>query len=229
MRRIALFLVLASILSTLVPAAAAAPATTVHVKVEAVARFFGSTCPFTDDLPESDTVCEDIIVLYFREAEPSTLRDAPWRLVVENNAVILHPDGEVTDLFSGVGVLEDPQGSFDLKTFATASVKGTVTLSDGREVDVDVAWDMSSVPLEHGGNDSLFNIEFGIDRHFADPCLTRIQLAHQQWRAGAPGQLTGTAAGLDVQDLYLMPNDPFIAGRSHFVYVDVEHGGCIPR
>ena len=199
------------------------------MKVPAIARFFASTCPFTDELPETDTVCEDVIVLYLRESSPSTLRDAPWLLQVVNNAVVLHPDGTVTELFSGFGELENPEGSFDLKTFATASrSRHCSTLSDGREVEVDVSWDMRSVPLQHGGNDSLYNVEFGIDRHYADRCLTLNQLAHQQWRAGAPGTITGTAAGLDVGDLYLMPNDPFLAGRSVLTYVEVAHGGCLP-
>ena len=88
---------------------------------------------------------------------------------------------------------------------------------------------MRSVPLQHGGNDSLYNVEFGIDRHYADRCLTLNQLAHQQWRAGAPGTITGTAAGLDVGDLYLMPNDPFLARPLGLNLCRGRLGGCLPQ
>ena len=226
MRRLVTAITTAVLAVSIAPPGMAAPATTAHLKVPAAARVEASTCPFTDEVVESDTFCQDVFVLYFREGEPSSLRAAQWTLFVVSDGVVLHPDGTVTELFHGEGAVENPTGSFDLKRFASAAVRATVPLSDGRNVDVDLAWDMSAVPLNHGGNDSLYNVEFGIDRHFADRCLTLNQLAHQQWRAGAPGVIAGTVAGLDVQALFLNETDPFLAGRSVFTFVEVPHGGC---
>jgi hypothetical protein len=210
--------------------ASAGPAFTQHLKVPAAAEFFGSTCSiaFEEEAPppSSDLTCEFFYVLYFRESEPSSLRDAPWGLYVQHFADVLHPDGTGDNLFFADGLIDDPQGSFDLKHYTSAAVQGIVPLSDGEEIAVDLAWDMAAAELQHGGNNSAFNIFNEIDRHFADRCHTLNQLAHQQYRSGEPGQISGSIDGVNVDDLFRPSGEPFIAGRSVFTYVDVAHGGC---
>ena len=201
-----------------------APAFTFHLKVPAAAEFFGTSCP--NEWPAIDTRCEDIGVLYYRESEPSTLRNAQWSVFVHHQAVVLHPDRTVTGLFDIGGILENPQGTFDEKTFTFASVHGSVPMSDGSTADIDLTWDMAAAQLNHGGNDSLFNVINGINRHYADRCLTVNSLAHQQWRAGAPGQITGSIMGTNVEEWDRPEFEPLIAGRSVFTFVYVEHGGC---
>ena len=209
-------------------AAGSAQAETFHFHVPAAAEIWVSTCPFGDWLPETDTVCEDWQTLYYREAEPPDLREAPWNLWVVHVAVIVHPDGTVTELFFTEGLLENPQGSFDVKKYTYAQVSGTVPMSDGSQVAVDLTWDMALAELYHGGNNSIFNLNNGIDPHYNDRCLTLIQLAHQQWRTGPPGQISGSIGGMDIHSFILRPDHPFIAGRSIYTYVRAEHGGCAP-
>jgi hypothetical protein len=185
-----------------------------------------STCPFTDEPPAQDTFCHDWIIVYGREASPRELRDAPWALFAFHSTFTWHADGSFTPASEGFGVAFDPIGTFDEKRYTTATVSGTVPTSDGGQVAVDLAWDMSLAELNHGGNNSAFNVVNGIDRHVNDRCLTLIHNAHQQWRSGPPGVISGTIDGHDVDSLYRPDFEPFIAGRSHFTVVTVEHGGC---
>jgi hypothetical protein len=227
MRRLGALLMVLLAAFLVSPAAVAAPAAeTFHLKVDGVARWFGSTCADVVEPVAVVTECEDLFVLYFREAPAQDLREAPWVLLIQHGAATLYPDGTVDEHYDVVGEVENPEGSFDLKRFAFANVSATVPMSDGSELDVDLAWDMSSVALQHGGNDSLYNVEFGIDRHEADRCFTLNQLAHQQWRSGEPGQITGTVGDVDVQSIPHLANDPFTAGRSVFTVTATDHGGC---
>jgi hypothetical protein len=112
------------------------------------------------------------------------------------------------------------------RSLLAASVVGDVPMNDGTTLHIDLTWDMTAVPLEHGGNNSLYNVELGIGGHFADRCNTLNQLAHQQWRAGEPGQITGSIGGTHVQSMPHLRNDPFTAGRSVFTVTEAVHGGC---
>jgi len=215
-------------LATPARAAGSARATTFHLHVPAVAELLASTCPWGEWVPETDTICEDLYILYFREGQPFELREQPWRLFVNRVNFIAHPDSTGTLLTETWGLIEDPQGSFDLKKYTYAQVSGTVPMSDGSEVVVNLTWDMALAELHHGGNNSAYNVINGIDRHYNDRCLTLIQSAHQQWREGAPGQISGSVGGVDVQSLLLPSFEPFIAGRSVYTYVTAEHGGCAP-
>jgi hypothetical protein len=230
-RSIIVFLILLITIVALAPpaqAAGSAQATTFHLHVPAAAELLVSTCPWGDWVPEIDTVCEDSYILYFREGQAFELREQPWRLYVNRTTFIAHPDGTGTLLNEVWGLIENPQGSFDSKKYTYAQVSGTVPMSDGSEFVVDLRWNMALAELHHGGNNSLFNVVNGIDRHYNDRCLTLIQSAHQQWRVGAPGQISGSIGGVDVQSLNLAPFEPFIAGRSVYTYVTAEHGGCTP-
>jgi hypothetical protein len=226
MRRALAVVIAFGALVALPSTAIAATATTFHLKVPAVARVFASTCLELEVPPAVDTHCEDWVALYFREEEPNALRDAPWVLSVAHSAATLHPDGTETVHFDAVGFVENPIGAFDLKRYTFAQVSAAVPMSDGSVFDVHLRWNMADAPLHHGGNVSLFNVEFGIDRHYVDRCVTLINLAHQQWRAGPPGVITGSFAGVDVQSIPLASNEPFIAGRSLFTYAEVAHGEC---
>src|SRR4051794_8457407 len=183
----------------------ATPAVTFHVLVPAAAEFFGSTCEGKPYPPPIDTYCDDIYVIYYRESEPSTIRTAQWGLDVHHVVVVQHPDGSTTDLVDTFGTLVNPEGSFDQKTFAAAAVRGSVSMSDGSTAEVDLTWDMADAELHHGGNDSSFNVVKGIDRHFSNQCLTVNSFAHQQWRAGSPGQITGSIIGRNV-DFWARPD-----------------------
>ena len=205
-----------------------AKAETVHNHVPAVAEVLISTCPFGDWLPQTDTICEDWDIFYYREGDPSELREQPWRLYIYHPAWIVHPDGTATLLYEIDGLLENPQGSFDEKSYTYAQVSGNVPMSDGSEVAVDLTWDMAQAELHHGGNNSIYNQNHGFDPHYNDRCLTLNIFAHQQWRAGAPGEISGTVGGVDIQSFFLRPDMPFTAGRSVFTMIYVEHGGCAP-
>ena len=205
---------------------AGSPATTFHQKVPAVARVYTSTCLDLEEPPAVDTECEDWFAIYSLESEPRSLRDAPWVLAVNHAAATLHPDGTATEHFDLQGVVENPTGTFDLDRYTFAEVSAAVPMSDGSVIDVHLHWDMAAAPLHHGGNDSLYNVENGFDRQYADRCLTLVQLAHQQWRAGPQGVISGSLGGVDVQSLTIGHNDPFIAGRSVFTYVEAAHRGC---
>jgi hypothetical protein len=202
-------------------------AETFHLHVPAVAEWISSTCPWGEEwFPGVDTRCVDYYVLYFREGEPSQLRHEPWRLYVVLSDWMVHPDGTATFLNETWGLLESPQGSFDEKKYTFAGVSGSVPMSDGSQLAVDLTWDMRLAELHHGGNNSAFNPANGIDRHYNDRCTTIIQNAHQQWRRGTPAMISGSIGGVAVDSLYTRPDEPFIAGRSHFIYVTVEHGDC---
>jgi hypothetical protein len=204
----------------------ATPALTNHLLVPAAAEFFGSTCAHTPYPPLVDTQCDDIFVLYFRESAPSTIHIAPWALFVNHHVVVQHPDGSDTVLLDTSGYVENPEGSFDEMTFATASVRGSLPMSDGSTAEVDLTWDMAEAELQHGGNDSSYNVVKGIDRHFSDRCLTVNSFAHQQWRAGAPGEISGSIVGRNVEYWDRPEYEPFIAGRSVYTFVYAQHGGC---
>jgi hypothetical protein len=210
-------------------AAGNSQAETYHLLVPAAAELVSSTCPFGDWTPEIDTNCEDWYVLYFREGEPSSLRDQPWILFVTHALGIVHPDGTYSSLFDTYGQIENPQGSFDENQYSYATVNGTVQMSDGSELTIDLTWDMTLAELHHGGNNSAYNLINGFDRLYNDRCLTLVQLAHQQWRYGVPGQISGSIGDVDVQSMTLPWWEPFIAGRSVFTYVVSEHGGCTLR
>jgi hypothetical protein len=212
---------------TAASAAGAGPAETFHLHVPGVAEFIYSTCPYGDWVAPTDTVCEDWMIQYFRHDIPSQPGELPWTLAVHRWVWIAHPDLTFTDLYATYGWIENPQGSFDLKRYAYAQVNGAVPMSDGSAVAVDLVWDMALAELHHGGNDSAYNPVNGIDRHYNDRCVTINQFAHQQWRWGTPDTISGTVGGIEVHSLgFIMPGEPFTAGKSVFTCVTAQHGGC---
>jgi hypothetical protein len=221
--RIAFFLIL--ILQIASPSAPvkAANATIYHEFVPAGAELSGNNCPQVT--PQTDTQCEDFYVLYWLGGLQQS--DVHWGLFVRHAVAIFHPDGTVTDLSESDGFLENPHGTFDMNKYTYAQVNGSVPMSDGSAINVDLTWDMGLAELHHGGNNSAYNLNNGITRHYASPCLTLNQIDHQQWRAGAPGMVTGTIGGIVAQSLTMYPDEPFIEGRNHWTYVSVTHGGCI--
>lgn len=206
--------------------AQAAQADTFHLYVDGVAQVYMSTCPLDGWIPDTVTVCDDWYIQYFREGQPSAMREQPWILLVQHGTLLVHPDGTFTVVHDRSGQIENPQGSFDSKKYAAAYVTGSVTMSDGTELAVDLTWDMSLAKLHHSGNNGPFLDGSGLARHYADRCFTLVQNAHQQWRGAAPGRISGVVEGVDVQSRYLAPTEPFVAGKSVFTFVAVTHGGC---
>ena len=89
---------------------------------------------------------------------------------------------------------------------------------------VDLAWDVTLVPLHVAGNNGPFNLMGGWDRHYVDRCFTGVQHAHQTFRANT--EISGTIDGLDVKTLpYVAPFDPFIS-RAVLTFAGVAHRGC---
>lgn len=213
-------------LGTAPGAGADGSALTFHTLVPAAAEFLGDTCFHGVYPPVADRTCEEIYVIFYRESEPSTLHDAGWGVDVQHDIFVQHPDAPDTVLLNIYGTLDSPQGSFDEKKFTSAAVRGSVPMSDGSVADVNLTWDMAAAPLQYGGNDSAHSIANGIDRHVATRCLTVNDFAQQQWRSGAPGKITGSIIGTDVESWDRPDGEPFIAGRSHFTFIYVEHGGC---
>jgi hypothetical protein len=82
-------------------------------------------------------------------------------------------------------------------------------------------------PLQVSGNTGPFQAGMDIDWHVVDPCLTINNLAHQQYRFGSAGMVTGTIGADDVEDLFLpLGTEPFIAGKSVFNLVIAPHADC---
>lgn len=57
----------AFLVSSVSPANAAGQATNLHVIAGGYADVFGSTCPFTNDPPSTDVVCEDWTLQFAKE------------------------------------------------------------------------------------------------------------------------------------------------------------------
>src|SRR5262245_34930 len=78
-------------------AAGSASAETFHLHVPAAAELFTGTCPFGADwVPQTDTLCDDWYILYYREGQPFELREQPWILFVQHDALMAHSDGTFT-------------------------------------------------------------------------------------------------------------------------------------
>ena len=216
-----IIIIIFQILSLSTPAKAA-NAFIFHEFVPAGAEFSGNNCPQVT--PQIDTPCEDFYVLFWLGG--LQMSDVHWGVYVRHSVAIFHTDGTITDVTTD-GFLENPQGSFDMKKYTYAQVKGSVPMSDGSVINIDLTWDMGLAELHYGGNNSAYNLNNGITWHYASPCLTLNQIDHQQWRSGASGMVTGSISGIDAQSLTMYPGEPFIEGRSLFTVVSVTHGGCI--
>lgn len=189
-------------------------------------QVLSSTCTWEEFVPPADVTCVNKEVLYYRESWPSERNDAPWVLLMLESTWVAHPDGTGEDVGFEYGFVLNPQGSFDERTMSSAAVSGTVPMSDGRDVSIDLVWDMSGTPIQVSGNNGLYNGFNDIDPHFADRCLTENHLLHMRYRNGPPGFATGWIGDTNMRDLFVPDNNPIIAVNMLWHTVIVVHGGC---
>lgn len=199
-----------------------------HLLVTGAAEILASNCSW--DAPvDSGTECVDTYVLYAQEGVPNQqVRRRPWYVLVFETTVLINIEGTPpTVVHERFGLLEDPVGSMDIVRLRTASVTASVPMDDGSTYDVDLDWDMSDSPFHVSGNDGPINndvIPWG--SHLVDDCLTQNFHAHQSWRRGDGGAITGTLDGTDVNDLLIPSDEPFV-GRGVFTITIASHGDCL--
>jgi hypothetical protein len=214
---------------TLLPAgSAASEATVMRFKTDGYAFAFFGNCPDVDPLPPG-TVCRDAQLAVFREgvaigggtvAPPKT----PWFVTVFQYTVEIEPNGDavLTDERFGFRFLDPTAVTYDREHLAFASLQTQIPMTDGTTVDVDFRWQAISTRLVFG-NDGPSLGDFGRVRKFVDKCSTQVNQGHQKFRVAA---MTGTFDGAAVQSYESSPS-AFIS-FNHFVFIDVEHGGCTP-
>jgi hypothetical protein len=129
------------------PANASGQATNVHVIAGGYADVFGSTCPFTNDPPATDVVCEDWTLQLAKERVGSNADKTVWKAFLFRARYELHPDGTSDTLYVASGVANDPDSYFDEVKLTKAGVTASIPLDDGSDQFVDVAWDGTNAPL----------------------------------------------------------------------------------
>jgi len=214
--------------SVLAPAAGSSDsaATIARTKVAGAARAFFGECPETEPWPVGLS-CRDSIVFLFRETTTDsggslTLKGLPWTVALEQVTATQTPDGIVESDFS-FGLLENPDVVYDMRDLSAASVKGSISMSDGSTADLEVRWEAITGRIV-SGNDGQVNQDLGIPRHAVDRCFTFNSIAHQKLRyAEMTGSLNGAAIHSYSGDLALAT---WMQGPNQFVMVDVAKGGC---
>ena len=176
-------------------------------------------------------VCIDTDVIYLQagiRGVPGSQQ--PWELgVFEITYVsVSAEDFEVVSERWGFGPAAN--GYVDSQHLLSAAAQGTVPMSEGDPVSVDLTWDLSDADVEVAGTNGPYN-GFSWGRHGRDGCLVENLLAHQRYRWTDHG-VTGSLGGVDMEDLYVRNNDlpgAFIEGRSTFKYIINETGpNCVP-
>ena len=101
-----------------------------------------------------------------------------------------------------------------MRDLSAASVKGSISMSDGSTADLDVRWQAITGRIV-SGNDGQFNQDLGIPRHAVDRCFTFNSIAHQKLRyAEMTGSLNGAAIHSYSGDLALAT---WMQGPNQFV------------
>jgi hypothetical protein len=175
------------------PANAAGQAITLHVIAGGYADVIGSTCPFTTDRPSTDVTCELWALKFAQERIGSNADKAVWRAFLFRARYVLHADGTCDTLYVASGVADAPN-SFDKVKLTKAGVTASISLDDGSEQSVSVAWDGTNSPLQVSGNNGLLNTDS--PRHIVTRCFTENRNSHQKYRTGV--RATGTIDGTDV-------------------------------
>lgn len=229
MRRVLLVITLFATMALAPARASASDVDMYHETVTGLAEIYVSDCPW--DAPPTDlAICNDAMVLYYQPGQPGEpARREPWRAVVYQMQGRFH--AEIDDfevLWERWGVSTEVAGHVDTQHLSGAYVRGSVPMSDGATVEVNLTWDMTGQPIVVDGMDGPIEegtVPWGTT--YADRCLTQNYLAHQRWRGD--GAITGTIGDIDVADMLPAPRDPFIEGQSVFTKVITEHGPACPE
>lgn len=212
----------AFLVSSVSPANAAGQATNLHVIAGGYADVFGSTCPFTNDPPSTDVVCEDWTLQFAKERIGSNPNEAAWKAFLFRARYELHPDGTSETLYVASGVADAPNSYFDEVKLTKAGVTASIPLDDGSDQFVNVAWDGTNSPLQVSGNNGLLNTD--TPRHIVNRCITENRNSHQKYRSGV--RATGTIDGTDVTTFpYLGPFSPLLY-TGNFKLNSTTHGSC---
>jgi hypothetical protein len=210
------------LVSSVSPANAAGQATNLHVIAGGYADVFGSTCPFTNDPPSTDVVCEDWTLQFAKERIGSNANEAAWKAFLFRARYELHPDGTSETLYVASGVADAPNSYFDEVKLTKAGVTASIPLDDGSDQFVSVAWDGTNSPLQVSGNNGLLNTD--TPRHIVNRCITENRNSHQKYRSGV--RATGTIDGTDVTTFpYLGPFSPLLY-TGNFKLNSTTHGSC---
>jgi hypothetical protein len=201
--------------------------------VTAYAQAQVSTCPWVPP-GAPGIVCVDTFVWYFQagfsavpQAGYPVLPGAkqPWILGVaeETWVSVDEEEFELTDV--RYNFVTDADGYVDAQHMRVAAVRGSVPMSEGDPIAVDLQWDLSDAELQTAGNDGpVEGSTWGGSGR--DGCQVRNLLAHQRWRWDFDG-ITGTIGGHDIETHYYLPNEfpsVFIEGRSTFKIIINETG-----
>ena len=187
--------------------------------VTAAAEVKVSTCSW-DELPSQlGDICTDTYLLYFQARRNGTTGPPePWSIFIyESTWAYVGGEEEMEFVDDRFGFTPAPDGYVDAQHLRTAAVRGTVPMSEGDPIAVDLRWDLSAAEVQVSGNHGPVE-GFSWGRRGLDGCMVQNWLAHQRWRRDFQG-VTGTLGGVDVARLYLPTQGPgavFIEGRSTF-------------
>lgn len=148
-------------------------------------------------------------------------RRQPWILAVDEEHGRYHADTNTYEFeWARSGRTEVAQGYIDTTHMLDASVSGSVPMSEGAAVDVDLRWDMSATEVQNS------NGLAGGDRYF-DRCTTSNYLFNRRFRQG--GTVTGSLDGVDTASLYSPQwGLPYVSGRAVSTFVVTEHSpACV--
>jgi hypothetical protein len=193
------------------------------------AAVFADTCPL--EIPDVDTPCTQYVVFYDREDlpeggllppdQPGGRAKAPFVAFVAIVDIVVHPDGTADESLRASGSTFGATGTYDKTLLSEVSVAGSVPMSDGSVIDLDLQWasDGSVVKSGNAGSESEDN---GLPaRHFGDPCTTANFNDHQKY---ALGSITGTIGGIDVESFAFRYAFLF---NNWFHWTIVTHETCV--
>jgi hypothetical protein len=194
--------------------------------VTAAAEVYITTCPWDTASLSIGDICVDTDVSIFQVRDAGTTGPPqPWSIsVVEFTGVFVGGDEQFVLLSERYGVAPAEDGYVDAQHMLTAAARGTVPMSEGGPVAVDLRWDVSDADVQVSGNHGPTE-GFSWGRHGLDGCMVQNLLAHQRWRADFQG-ISGTLGGTETADLYLPTDFPavFIEGRSTFKIIINQTG-----
>ena len=210
-------------LAVIAPPARAADVVYVE-NVTAAADTTVSTCPWAPP-NQVGLVCTDTYLLYFQARwTGETGPRAPWSLFIHETTWVSVSDEDFELVSERFGFGPAPDGFIDAQQLSTAAVRGTIPMSEGDPIAVDLSWDLSDADTQVSGNDGPIE-DRSWGRNGRDGCMVQNWLAHQRWRSSYRG-LTGSLGGVDVAHLHLPLDWPavFIEGRSTFKIIINQTG-----